>query len=52
MEIYVIGEGIESVERMNYLGSILERHGTIENNVDIRMNKARIAYHMLQNIWK
>lgn len=52
MGIYINEKEIESVEKMNYLGSILNNKGDIEEDIVNRINKAQTAYHMLKNVWR
>ena len=43
---------IEQVQEFTYLGSIIDETGGTEADVRARINKARRAFGMLNNIWK
>lgn len=51
MGIFVEEEEIESVQKFCYLGSILDKNGRIEEEVNARINKAQNAFYMLRKIW-
>lgn len=40
------------MKKLNYLLSILDNRAKIEDGIDNRINKARILYNVLTNIWK
>jgi hypothetical protein len=45
------GEALEQVDSFTYLGSILDTQGGTEADVKARINKARVAFMQLKNIW-
>ena len=46
------GEGLEEVESVKYLGSVVDTRGGTEADVKTRISKARAAFHILRNVWK
>ena len=46
------GETLEEVKDFRYLGSIVDTHGGTEADVKKRISKARVAFHLLRNVWK
>ena len=46
------GQQLEEVEWFTYLGSNMDGEGGTERDVAARINKARMAFGMLGNIWK
>ena len=45
-------EAIEEVEHFKYMGSVVDTHGVIEANVKAGIDKARVTFLQLDNIWK
>jgi len=43
---------VEEVQQFTYLGSIVRTDGGTEEDVKSRLGKARVAFHMLDNLWK
>ena len=43
---------VEEVQQFTYLGSIVSTDGGTEEDVKSRLGKARVAFHMLDNLWK
>ena len=43
---------VEEVESFTYLGSVVSIGGGTEEDIKARLGKARIAFRMLDNIWK
>ncbi|KAI0219914.1 hypothetical protein LSAT2_028559 [Lamellibrachia satsuma] len=50
--IMLEGETLEEVKYFTYLGSIVDTLGGTEADVKKRISKARVAFHMLRNVWK
>ena len=50
--IMLEGETLEEVKDFIYLGSIVDTHGGTEADVKNRISKARVAFHLLRNVWK
>ena len=50
--IMLEGETLEEVKDFRYLGSIVDTHGGTEDDVKKRISKARVAFHLLRNVWK
>ena len=50
--IMLEGETLEEVKDFRYLGSIVDTHGGTEADVKKRISKARVAFHLLRNVWK
>ena len=46
------GEDIEDVDSFTYLGSILNKEGGTQEDVNNRLKKARTAFGMLTKIWR
>ena len=46
------GETLEEVKDFRYVGSIVDTHGGTEADVKKRISKARVAFHLLRNVWK
>ena len=46
------GQQLEEVEGFTYLGSNVDGEGGTERDVTARINKARMSYGMLGNIWR
>ena len=45
------GEALEEVDSFTYLGSIVDMQGGTDADVKTRINKARVAFLQLKNIW-
>ncbi|VDO86764.1 unnamed protein product [Schistosoma mattheei] len=45
------GEDLEDVKTFTYLGSTIDEHGGSDADVKARIDKARVAYLRLKNIW-
>ena len=45
-------DAIEEVDHFTYLGSVVDTHGGIEADVKDGIDKARVAFLQLKNIWK
>ena len=43
---------VEEVQQFTYLGSIVSTDGGTEEDVKARLGKARVAFHMLDKLWK
>lgn len=52
MRIFIEGEGIENVQEFCYLGSILEKSGSVEKELNTRINNAQNAFYMLNRTWR
>ena len=53
MEPIKLSTGIvEEVQQFTYLGSIVSTDGGTEEDVKARLWKARVAFHMLDKLWK
>ena len=50
--IMLEGETLEEVKGCRYLGSIVDTYGGTEDDVKKRISKARVAFHLLRNVWK
>ncbi|KAI0235174.1 hypothetical protein LSAT2_014355 [Lamellibrachia satsuma] len=50
--IMLEGETLEEVKDFRYLGSIVDTLGGTEADVKKRISKARVAFHLLRNVWK
>ena len=50
--IMLEGETLEEVKDFRYLGSLVDTHGETEADVKKRISKARVAFHLLRNVWK
>lgn len=50
--VTVSGEPLEDVNSFTYLGSIINKEGGVEEDVKIRIQKARQAFMALGKIWK
>ena len=50
--IMLEGETLDEVKDFRYLGSIVDTHGGTEADVKKRISKARVAFHLLSNVWK
>ena len=50
--IMLEGETLEEVKDFRYLGSIVDTHGGTDADVKKRISKARVAFHLLRNVWK
>ena len=50
--IRIKGEEVEVVEPLVYLGSVLDKLGGTETDIERRLALARIAFTRLQNIWR
>ena len=46
------GDTLDEVKDFRYLGSIVDTHGETETDVKKRISKARVAFHLLRNVWK
>ena len=49
--VMLFGNGLEEVEAFTYLGSILDKQGGTDADVQARIGKARTAYLQLKNIY-
>ena len=45
------GEPIKEVESFVYLGSVEDKQGGMDRDVETRIGKARGSFDMLKNIW-
>ncbi|RUS88701.1 hypothetical protein EGW08_003516 [Elysia chlorotica] len=45
------GKNIKEVDKFTYLGSVVDKHGGIEEDIKSRTNKARFAFNSLRPIW-
>ncbi|KAI0225627.1 DNA polymerase zeta catalytic subunit [Lamellibrachia satsuma] len=50
--IMLEGETLDEVKDFRYLGSIVDTLGGTEADVKKRISKARVAFHLLRNVWK
>ena len=50
--IMLTGETLEEVKDFRFLRSIVDTHGGTEADVKKRISKARVAFHLLRNVWK
>ena len=50
--IMLEGETLEEVKDFRHLGSIVDTLGGTEADVKKRTSKARVAFHLLRNVWK
>ena len=46
------GSPVEDVESFTYLGSVINKQGGVDEDIKIRIQKARAAFIMLRNIWR
>ncbi|XP_073811842.1 uncharacterized protein [Musca autumnalis] len=46
------GEQIEEVDKFCYLGSMLSKNGGSEEVIQMRINKARVAFLSLHKVWR
>ena len=46
------GEPLEETDSFTYLGSIINKHGGTAEDVNARIQKARVAFIMLRKIWR
>jgi len=51
IELSVEGEPVEQVSNFVYLGATISGDGTIDRDLDVRIQKANGAFHQLWNIW-
>ena len=51
IELEVEGEPIEQVSNFVYLGATISGDGTIDRDLDVRIQKANGAFHQLWKIW-
>ena len=42
---------IEDVKKCTYLSSVIKKDGGADDDVNARINKARLAFHRLNKIW-
>ena len=45
-------QAIEEIDHFTYLGSVVDAEGGTKANVKARIDKARMAFLQLKNIWK
>ena len=50
--VHVNGEDLPFTEEFTYLGSMVRNEGGAGNDITNRLNKARIAFSMLSNVWR
>ena len=50
--VHVNGEDLPFTEEFTYLGSMVRNGGGAGNDITNRLNKARIAFSMLSNVWR
>ncbi|KAI0212468.1 hypothetical protein LSAT2_002611 [Lamellibrachia satsuma] len=50
--IMLEGETLDEVKDFKYLGSVVDTHGGTVADVKKRISKARVALHLLRNVWK
>ena len=50
--IMLVGETLDEVKDFRYLSSIVVTPGGTEADVKKRISKARVAFHLLRNVWK
>ena len=46
------GEPLEETDSFTYLGSTINKNGGTEEDVKARIQKARVVFIMLRNIWR
>ena len=46
------GEIIEGIEKFTYLGNIISKEGGVDEDVNVRIKKARFAFTQLNSVWK
>ena len=51
MPVIMEGKALEEVESFKYLGSIVDKLGGTDEDVRIRIGKARAAFIQLKNVW-
>ena len=51
IELFVGGEPVEQVSNFVYLGATISGDGTIDRDLDVRIQKANGAFHQLWKIW-
>ena len=51
MPIMLEGRALEEIETFTYLGSVVDKQGGTDEDVKIRINKARTAFMLLKNVW-
>ena len=49
--VSVAGERVEEVDELTYLGSIVRKTGGTDDDIQVRIGKARQAFAMLRLIW-
>ena len=49
--IMLEGRALEEIETFTYLGSIVDKQGGTDQDVKIRINKARTAFMLLKNVF-
>jgi hypothetical protein len=50
--LMIQGEALEVVERFTYLGSCISSDGSVTDEVEARVSKARIAFANLRHLWR
>ena len=48
----IAGKQIEEVDEFRYLGSIVSKKGETDEDIQVRIGKARQAFAMLRPIWR
>jgi len=52
LPVKVNGEDLPTTEEFTYLSSTVRHDGRVGSNIRNRLNKARNAFRMLNNVWK
>ena len=51
IELEVVGEPIEQISNLVYLGATMSGSGTIDKDLDVGIQKANGSFHQLWKIW-
>ena len=51
-ELNLGGDRLEVVEKFLYLGSCISANGSIDDEVSMRISKARLAFDALRHLWR